>query len=119
MNVVTGNDAGNALSGTAGGDLIYGYDPNAADVSATISTTRVATGLDQPLYVTAAPGGRERIPRHLRGREGGRHRSPTGFGDNGASNLGNPPTLRRSRLRPGMHLISRRLSGNCIFTFEH
>jgi len=48
-------------------------------------------------------------------------RSPfaDGIGDNGASNLGNPPTLRRSRLRRGMHLISRRLSENCIFRFEH
>ncbi len=61
MNVVTGNDAGNALSGTAGGDLIYGYDPNAAYASATISATRVATGLDQPLYVTAAPGDTNRL----------------------------------------------------------
>ena len=61
MNVVTGNDAGNALSGTAGGDLIYGYDPNAAYASATISATLVASGLNQPLYVTAAPGDTNRL----------------------------------------------------------
>ena len=61
MNVVTGNDAGNALSGTAGGDLIYGFDPNAAYASATIAATRVASGLDQPLYVTAAPGDTNRL----------------------------------------------------------
>ena len=61
MNVVTGNDAGNALSGTVGGDLIYGYDPNAAYASATISATRVATGLDQPLYITSAPGDTSRL----------------------------------------------------------
>jgi len=61
MNVVTGNDAGNALSGTAGGDLIYGYDPNGAYASATISATLVASGLNQPLYVTAAPGDTNRL----------------------------------------------------------
>jgi glucose/arabinose dehydrogenase len=61
MNVMTGNDAGNALSGTAGADLIYGYDPNAAYASATISATRVASGLSQPLYVTAAPGDTSRL----------------------------------------------------------
>ena len=44
MNIVTGYDAGTSLSGTAGGDLIYGFDPNAAYASATIAATRVATG---------------------------------------------------------------------------
>ena len=61
MNIVTGNDAGTALSGAAGGDLIYGFDPNAAYASATIGATRVASGLDQPLYVTAAPGDTSRL----------------------------------------------------------
>ena len=61
MNIVTGNDAGTTLSGTAGGDLIYGFDPNAAYASATIAATRVASGLDQPLYVTAAPGDTSRL----------------------------------------------------------
>ena len=46
MNIVTGNDAGTSLSGTAGGDLIYGFDPNAAYASASITATRVASGLD-------------------------------------------------------------------------
>src|SRR3954451_17941736 len=55
MNIVTGNDGANALSGTAGSDLIYGFDPNAPYASATISATRVASGLNQPLYVTADP----------------------------------------------------------------
>ena len=60
MNIVTGNDAGNTLSG-AGDDLIYGFDPNAPYASATIAATRVASGLSQPLYVTAAPGDTGRL----------------------------------------------------------
>src|SRR3954447_16629259 len=56
LNIVAGNDAANALSGTAGSDLIYGFDPNAAYASASIAATRVATGLSAPLYMTAAPG---------------------------------------------------------------
>ena len=56
MNIISGNDASNILSGTAGDDLIYGFDPNAAYASATISATRVASGLNQPLYVVAPPG---------------------------------------------------------------
>src|SRR5882762_1248011 len=61
MNVVTGNDAGNALTGSAGSDLIYGFDPNAAYASATIAATRVAIGLSAPLYATAAPGDPSRL----------------------------------------------------------
>ena len=61
MNIVTGNDAGTTLSGTAGGDLIYGFDPNAAYASASITATRVASGLDLPLYVTAPPGDLSRL----------------------------------------------------------
>src|ERR1041384_2212674 len=56
MNIVSGNDGANTLSGTGGDDLIYGYDPSAAYANAAISATRVASGLNQPLYVTAAPG---------------------------------------------------------------
>ncbi len=61
MNIVTGNDFANTLSGTAGSDLIYGFDPNLPYASATISATRVASGLNQPLYVTAAPGDTSRL----------------------------------------------------------
>jgi glucose/arabinose dehydrogenase len=61
MNIVTGNDASNSLAGTVGGDLIYGFDPNAAYASATISATRVATGLSGPLFVTAPPGDASRL----------------------------------------------------------
>ena len=61
MNIVSGNDGANTLSGTGGDDLIYGYDPNAAYANATIAATRVASGLNQPLYVTAAPGDTSRL----------------------------------------------------------
>jgi glucose/arabinose dehydrogenase len=61
MAIVIGNDAVNALSGTGGSDVIYGFDPNAPFASATIAATRVASGLDQPLYVTAAPGDTSRL----------------------------------------------------------
>ena len=61
MNIVTGNDGANTLSGTNGSDLIYGYDPNAAYPNATIAATRVASGLTQPLYVTAVPGDTSRL----------------------------------------------------------
>ncbi len=61
MNIVTGNDAANALPGGAGDDLIYGFDPNAPYASATIAATRVATGLSLPLFVTAAPGDTSRL----------------------------------------------------------
>jgi glucose/arabinose dehydrogenase len=62
MNIVTGNDAGTALSGTAGGDLIYGFDPNAAYASATITATRVVgSGLSLPIAVTSAPGDLNRL----------------------------------------------------------
>jgi glucose/arabinose dehydrogenase len=56
MNIISGNDASNTLLGGAGDDLIYGFDPNAAYASATISATRVASGLSSPLYVVAPPG---------------------------------------------------------------
>ena len=46
VNVVVGNDGVNNLSGSAGNDLIYGFDPNGpqSDVNS-IAATRVATGL--------------------------------------------------------------------------
>ena len=62
MNIVTGNDAGTTLSGTAGSDLIYGFDPNAAYASATITATRVvSSGLSLPIAVTSAPGDLNRL----------------------------------------------------------
>ena len=59
-NIISGNDGADTLSGTNGDDLIYGYDPNADYANATISATRVASGL-QALYVTAAPGDSSRL----------------------------------------------------------
>ena len=61
MNIVTGNEGGNALSGSGGNDLIYGFDPNASYASATITAERFAFAFDQPLYVTAAPGDNSRL----------------------------------------------------------
>ena len=60
-NIVIGNDGANVLSGTNGDDIVYGFDPNAAYANAAISATRVASGLTQPLYVTAAPGDTSRL----------------------------------------------------------
>ncbi len=61
-NLVIGNDASNSLTGTNGKDVIYGYDPNGPQSQASaIAATRMATGLDQPLFVTAAPGDTSRL----------------------------------------------------------
>lgn len=56
INEIFGDDASNLLTGTGGADLIYGFDPNGpqGDVAA-IKATRVADGLTQPLFATAAP----------------------------------------------------------------
>src|SRR3954469_3463287 len=55
--LIAGNDASNTLQGTAADDIIYGFDPNGPQSQvSTISATRVATALTQPLFVTA-PGG--------------------------------------------------------------
>ena len=61
LNIISGNDTANTLTGGGGDDLIYGFDPNAAYASANIAATRVATGLSQPLYVTAPPGDTGRL----------------------------------------------------------
>jgi glucose/arabinose dehydrogenase len=61
LNIISGNDAGNTLGGSAGDDLIYGFDPNAAYASATVAATRVASGLTQPLFVAAPPGDTGRL----------------------------------------------------------
>ena len=50
LNIINGNDSGNTLAGTAGDDLIYGFDPNAASASANITATRVAAGFDFSQY---------------------------------------------------------------------
>ena len=61
LNIISGNDSTNTLAGGAGDDLIYGFDPNAAYPSANIAATRVASGLNQPLFATAPPGDTGRL----------------------------------------------------------
>ena len=62
VNLIVGNDGTNSLQGTAGADLIYGYDPNGPQSQATaIVATRVASGLSQPLFATAPPGDTGRL----------------------------------------------------------
>ena len=57
VNTIVGDDGSNTLSGTADRDLIYGFDPNGPQANVTsIAATRVASGLDTPLFVTAPPG---------------------------------------------------------------
>jgi glucose/arabinose dehydrogenase len=57
INQLIGDDGQNNLQGSAGPDLIYGFDPNGPEATvSTIAATRVATGLSQPVFATAAPG---------------------------------------------------------------
>jgi glucose/arabinose dehydrogenase len=60
--LIVGNDGSNTLQGSADNDVIYGFDPNGpqSDVSS-IAATRVATGLDGPLYVVSPPGDAGRL----------------------------------------------------------
>ena len=62
VNTIVGDDGSNTLSGTADPDLIYGFDPNGPQANVTsIAATRVASGLDAPLFVTAPPGDTGRL----------------------------------------------------------
>jgi RTX calcium-binding nonapeptide repeat (4 copies) len=62
VNLIVGNDGSNTLQGTAGADLIYGYDPNGAQSQATaILANRVASGLTEPLFAGAPPGDTSRL----------------------------------------------------------
>ena len=57
VNLIVGNDAGNSLQGTAGADVIYGYNPDGPQSDAsTITATRVASGLNQPVFAGAPAG---------------------------------------------------------------
>ncbi len=57
VNLIVGNDGSDTLQGSAGADLIYGYDPNGPQSQASsITATRVATGLSQALFAGAPPG---------------------------------------------------------------
>ena len=54
MALIVGDDNVNVLTGGAADDVIYGFDPNGPQGQvSTISATRVATGLSQPLFATA------------------------------------------------------------------
>jgi glucose/arabinose dehydrogenase len=61
-NLIVGSDGTNTLNGSAAGDLIYGFNPNGpqANVSS-ITATRVASGLSQPLFACAAPDDSTRL----------------------------------------------------------
>jgi glucose/arabinose dehydrogenase len=55
--LVVGNDSANTLAGGAGNDLIYGFDPNGPQSQvSSISATRVATGLSEPVFAGAPAG---------------------------------------------------------------
>src|SRR5688572_5739582 len=56
-NLITGTNGTNTRIGGAGDDLIYGYNPDGQQGSAgSISATRVAAGLDAPLFAVSPPG---------------------------------------------------------------
>src|SRR5689334_20282805 len=55
--LITGNDGANTLSGSAGDDLIYGFDPHGPQGNvSSITATRVASGLSQALYAGTPAG---------------------------------------------------------------
>src|ERR1700712_3535139 len=62
VNVIVGNDGVNNLQGGEGQDLIYGYHRNGAQGEVTsVTANRVATGLSQAVFATAAPGDSQRL----------------------------------------------------------
>jgi len=61
-NLIVGNDSANTLNGTAGNDVIYGFNPQGPQSTATtIQATRVADGLNQPIYAGAPKGDTSRL----------------------------------------------------------
>jgi glucose/arabinose dehydrogenase len=60
MAVRIGSQAADRLSGTNSADVIYGYDLNAR-TPPTMAANMIVSGLENPLYLTSAPGN----PRHL------------------------------------------------------
>jgi glucose/arabinose dehydrogenase len=55
MAVRIGSQAADRLSGTGAADVIYGYDPNAG-TPPTVAASMIVSGLENPLYLTSAPG---------------------------------------------------------------
>ena len=61
-NLIVGNDGANALLGTTGQDVIYGFNPEGPQGNVTsIAATRVASGLTEPLFVTSPPDDLNRL----------------------------------------------------------
>ena len=62
VNLIVGDDGGNSLQGTAGADLIYGYNSNGPQSQANaILATRIASGLNQPIFAASPPGDTGRL----------------------------------------------------------
>jgi glucose/arabinose dehydrogenase len=62
VNLIVGDDGSNTLTGGAGQDLIYGFDPNGPQGHvSSIAATRVASGLTSALFVAAPPGDTDRL----------------------------------------------------------
>ena len=62
VNLIVGNDDTNSLQGTAGTDVIYGYNPNGPQGQvSSIVANRMATGLTVPLFAVAPPGDTSRL----------------------------------------------------------
>jgi glucose/arabinose dehydrogenase len=62
MTTLLGDNGVNSLNGGDGNDLIYGFNPNDSGYdSTTITATRVAAGLNSPMYATYAPGDTSRL----------------------------------------------------------
>jgi glucose/arabinose dehydrogenase len=62
VNLIVGDDGSNTLLGGAGKDLIYGFDPKGPQSQvSSITATRVASGLDQPLFAGAPTGDMGRL----------------------------------------------------------
>jgi glucose/arabinose dehydrogenase len=60
--LIVGDDGSNTLQGSLGGDLIYGFNPDGPQGQVgLITATRVAAGLDQPLFAIAPPGDTDRL----------------------------------------------------------
>ena len=60
--LVVGDNGSNTLSGSADSDLIYGFNPNGQQSQVSqINATRVASGLNQPLFAGAPPGDTHRL----------------------------------------------------------
>jgi glucose/arabinose dehydrogenase len=62
MAIIVGDSGSSTLTGGAGGDFIYGYNPVASQGAvSSISATLVASGLDQPVQATSIDGDASRL----------------------------------------------------------